>query len=249
MINERGEGMSAQMAVFENHRIEHKFYISWAEAMALRERLSPILQKDPHSDARGRYLITSIYFDTPLHRSLRGAEAGLEKRKKIRIRTYNHDPSYIRIEYKERHGRLSRKRGLRITEEECRSILAGDPTPLLAHVEDTLHPTGKSETALGLYHDLAHEGYRPSTFVEYEREIYTHPISRVRITLDTHMQGGAANGEIFPTAPLQSIFPEDMVLLEVKYSHFLPAFIGDLLPVNVTNAITNSKFLRASALS
>ncbi len=240
--------MQKQEAAFEKHRIEHKFYISLAEAAALRARISPMLQKDPHSDARGRYLITSIYFDTPLSQSLRGSEAGLEKRKKIRIRTYNHDPAYIRIEYKEKNGKLSRKRGLRITEEECRRILAGDPSPLLAYVGDTPIPEGKSQVALQLYHDLAHEGYRPATFVEYEREIYTHPISRVRITLDTQMRGGAATGGLFPTGPLASIFPEDMVLLEVKYSHFLPAFIGALLPVD-TAPVANSKFLRANALS
>ena len=247
LLSKGRQGAQAPETAFDNHRIEHKFYISLAEAAALRARLAPILQTDPNSDEKGRYLITSIYFDTPAQRSLHSSEAGVGLRKKIRIRAYNHSATYIRIEYKERHGRLSRKRGFRVTEEDCHRILGGDPTPLLSYAEDA--DQSKREVALQLYHDIAVEGYRPASFVEYEREIYTHPISRVRITLDTQIRGGANRGELFPSSPLPSIFPQDMVLLEVKYSHFLPAFIAALLPVDCTPAVANSKFLRSHAFS
>lgn len=238
--------MQLPLEEFDKHRMEHKFYISLSEAASLRARLSQVMQKDPHSDPCGRYLITSIYFDTPDGHSLLGSQAGLEKRKKIRIRAYNHSTSYIKIEYKEKNGKLSRKRGMRITLEECNRILGGDPSPLLSHVtEGDTAPSGKSALALQLYHDLSVNGYRPSTVVEYTREIFIHPISRVRITLDTHICGYHATEELFTHHALLSTMAEDLVLLEVKYSHFLPAFIAALLPRNCMTSIANSKFLRA----
>ena len=109
-------------------------------------------------------------------------------------------------------------------------------------------PSGKSALALQLYHDLSVNGYRPSTVVEYTREIFIHPISRVRITLDTHICGYHATKELFTHHALLSTMAEDLVLLEVKYSHFLPAFIATLLPRNCMTSIANSKFLRARTL-
>lgn len=222
-----------------NYRTEQKYYLSLAEAAALRGRLETVMRRDPHSDAQRRYLITSVYFDTPGNRSYLGSLAGVEKRKKLRIRAYNHQDDYISLEYKEKDGNLSRKRQLRITPEDCRALLGGDPAPLLRYESDLAH---------SFYYDMRTNLYRPKTLVEYTRETYIHPLCNVRVTLDTNLCGSAVSLDLFSPRGLTPILARDVVLLEVKYCHFLPSFIADLLPRDCMPAVSNCKFARARAI-
>jgi hypothetical protein len=224
---------------FTDYRVEHKYYISLSEAAALGERLDAVMKRDPHSDAGRGYLISSVYFDTPDGRSYLGSMLGAEKRKKIRLRAYNHKDDYICLEYKEKSGSLSRKRQLRVTRADADALLASDPTPLLSY---------EGEVAQQFYYDMHTNLYRPTTLVEYHRRVFLCPISDVRITFDTNLRGSNSAFDLFHPMPLRPILAPDVVLLEVKYNHFLPAFIAALLPRDCMPATSNSKFARARAL-
>ena len=86
---------------------------------------------DPHSDENGKYTISSVYFDNMSNISLKASLLGVPKRKKFRIRAYNHDDSFICIEKKEKRGNLSRKTTCRISREIYNGILYGNYAPLL----------------------------------------------------------------------------------------------------------------------
>ncbi len=223
----------------EHARAELKYFISPAEAARLRERLRGIMRPDPHADKNGCYLVTSLYFDTPMDRSLRGNDESARCRKKYRIRVYERSDAFIALECKQKCGDRGWKDVIPLTKSEYESLLRGDPAPLLHHPD---------EAAQRAYADLRVHLYRPRAVVEYKREVFLHPIEHVRITFDTNIRGCDRAGDILSPPALSPILPADAVLLEVKYHRFLPTFIHDLLPTEVMPATPNSKYGRTRAL-
>ena len=60
-------------------RHEWKHEINIADAMILRQRLSAVMETDPHA-VDGRYLVRSLYFDDPADRALREKIDGVNRR-------------------------------------------------------------------------------------------------------------------------------------------------------------------------
>ncbi|WKK93938.1 VTC domain-containing protein [Clostridioides difficile] len=83
-----------------NYRFEMKHKITEADVLALKSRLYPIMKKDENASKDGKYLIRSLYFDTPEDKALLDKLNGVAIREKFRIRFYNNDCSYIRLEKK-----------------------------------------------------------------------------------------------------------------------------------------------------
>ena len=75
------------------YRHELKYQISFADYLAIRQRVLPIMKVDKNTDDDGRYFIRSIYFDNIDDKALREKINGVQKREKFRIRYYNDDLS------------------------------------------------------------------------------------------------------------------------------------------------------------
>ena len=73
--------------------------INYSEMLDIRRRLSAIARRDIHA-REGKYHIRSLYFDTPEDTALREKLLGVAKREKYRIRCYDGDTSFIRLEKK-----------------------------------------------------------------------------------------------------------------------------------------------------
>lgn len=216
------------------YRHESKYFISQSEAAKLRLRLDGVMKRDPHSDENRRYVISSVYFDDAEDHSLAASDAGLPYRKKYRIRAYNYDDSFISLEKKEKRLDLSRKTQLRISKEDYREIMLGRPETLKKY---------PGALAKEFYYDVKFAGYRSKTIVEYKREVYTYPISDVRITLDTDIRGAVCGCDMFERPALAPVYPAFAMLLEVKYNHILPEFIASLLPRDVMSRTANCKYV------
>ena len=68
------------------YRSEWKYLLRNQELSSMKERVSKILELDPHTPSYGRYLIHSLYFDNYRNDSLYGNLAGLGIKYKWRIR-------------------------------------------------------------------------------------------------------------------------------------------------------------------
>ena len=225
--------------VSEGYRVERKYFLSQSAALALRSRLDPVMHRDPHSDARRHYSIASVYLDDRDDHALLSSLLGLQRRKKYRVRAYNGSDDFLSVECKRKEGSLSWKTSFRISRTEYDALLSGDPAPLLSH---------DCDLARELYCDMRVNGYRFRSIVAYDREVYVHPIERVRITFDTNLRGAVGRCDLFSPGHLFPILAPDVILLEVKYRHFLPDFIADLLPRDAMPATANCKYARARAI-
>lgn len=219
----------------ERYRHELKFQISPADYFAIRQRISPLMQKDPHARSDGLYLIRSIYFDNFDDKALREKVNGVALREKFRIRYYNDDFSYITLEKKIKHNNLCLKKDTRISIEDYTSILSGKADFL-------------SEQSPALVKELCQkmqtEMLRPKVMVSYVREPFIYPAGNVRVTFDSCIRTSLFQQD-FLNSKIQDISatecPQDIVL-EVKYDAFLPEIIADLLQLQDIRQQAFSKY-------
>jgi hypothetical protein len=80
------------------------------------------MQRDPHAGPAGQYTIRSLYFDDPFGGAYYEKIDGVCDRLKYRIRCYNYDTSYVKLECKEKHGSLTRKRAKTVTAEQAAAL-------------------------------------------------------------------------------------------------------------------------------
>ena len=201
-------------------RYENKYYISRAGYAQLRTRIAAGLDKDSHiTHPDGKYLIRSLYFDDYLQNGLLDTVEGVEKREKFRIRFYDLDDSFIRLEAKQKLGQMTRKLSAPLTREQVDQLLAGD----IWWMWKSEHPLVRN-----FYLKLRTRLLRPAVIVDYFREAYI--FEDVRITFDMDLRSGVYSHELFDkqlyTAP---VFPSDRMVLEVKYDEALPYTVRQLL--------------------
>ena len=219
----------------ERYRHELKVQISPADYLAIRQRISPLMQKDPHTRTDGLYLIRSIYFDNFDDKALREKINGVAVREKFRIRYYNDDFSYITLEKKIKHNNLCRK--------EYAPISIADYSAILSDRTDFLH-----EQAPALVKELCHkmrtEMLRPKVMVSYMREPYIYRTGNVRVTFDSCLRTSLFQQD-FLESKIRDVSatecPQD-IILEVKYDSFLPEIIADLLHLDGIRQQAFSKY-------
>ncbi len=200
-------------------RNELKYYISSAHAVLLEKRLSAVLWMDSHTSKNGFYCIRSLYFDDPTSGAFLNKINGLEKREKYRIRYYNNDLGFLRLEKKEKIGNKCRKTYLPISYAFADSLLNGCPCA--------------SEAAHPLLDEIAfrvrNERFRPVVFVDYLRKAFLYPAGNVRITLDSQLTSSRFSSTLEDKKCSVPVLSPGETILEVKFDSFLPPMISALL--------------------
>lgn len=219
----------------EGFRHELKYRIGYVQYIELRNRLREVMQSDLHTDADGRYLIRSIYFDNYMDKALREKTDGVPVREKFRIRYYNDDFSYLTLEKKIKDNDLCMKIDAQITEKECRELLEGTTEWMREH---------SSPLVQELYAKMHYQMLRPRVLVSYVREPYIYRAGNVRITFDSHIRTTLYHRNFLEERVVDidtAAKPQDMIL-EVKYDAFLPEIIRRLIQTNSLRQAAFSKY-------
>lgn len=214
------------------HELKHK--ITVCDYIALRQRLKAITKQDSHAGENGKYKIRSLYFDNLDDKALREKIDGVNNREKFRIRYYNDDLNFIKLEKKSKINGLCSKRSARLTREQCESIIGGD-IQWMRYSTDSL--------ILELYTKMNFQQLRPKTLVEYIREPYIYEPGNVRVTIDSEIKTGLNSKELFnhEIATMRT-HSENIIILEVKFDAFLPSIIRDIIQVNNRQYSAFSKY-------
>lgn len=217
----------------KTYRHEWKYLVSYPEADLLFQRLSPFLSLDKNA-VNGEYMIRSLYFDDMYDSAYKKKIMGVDFRQKWRIRVYNCSDRRINLERKTKNGSYIYKESANLTREEFQKILDGDYRFLLE----------KENNLCGeFYYECTTNLMRPKVIVDYERTPLIMDAGTVRITFDKHVRAAIGSFDIFdaglPTLP--AIEPGKLVL-EVKYTAFLPQVVKSLLPLNGQEFSAFSKY-------
>ena len=213
------------------YRHEYKHEISLSDMLVLRTRLSAIMKRDIHS-INGKYLVRSLYFDTPQDKALMEKINGVNIREKFRIRYYNNDTSVIHLEKKSKVNGLCLKESAFLTKEMAQSIVNDDYEWMLKSNEPLI---------LELYSKMMNQGLRPKTIVDYEREPFTFPAGNVRVTLDYNIRTGLKCTD-FLNPDCVTVPADEAIILEVKWDEFLPDIIRDAVQLPFCRTNNYSKY-------
>lgn len=205
----------------EQYRQELKFCCRERQLRLLEERIRHICPLDSHAGEDGRYVVRSLYFDTYDDRCFYENEAGVDQRKKYRIRLYDGNGDALSLECKETlHGR-KRKETCPLSRKQCLQLMNGGAVTETASGQELLQRflAVRSMQLLG-----------PKVIVEYIRTPYVYAAGNVRITFDRHIRSCAdVRSFLEPVIAGRSIMEQDTHILEVKYDEGLPSAIRELL--------------------
>ena len=205
----------------KSFRHELKYYLNAIEYIALQEKVSKYLALDKNSVNKDGYRITSLYFDGVHDHSIYDKNNGYFQREKYRIRIYNGSDKKITLERKSKRGDFICKEAAPITRSMYDAIMKGD-FYVLENAENLL--------LSDFYAALQYRNFRPVVIVDYIREAYVYDFGNVRITFDKQLNAGINTIDLFDEHIIsQEILLPEQVILEVKFDHFLPDVVRQLV--------------------
>lgn len=213
-------------------RHEWKHEINMSDLLALRHRLSTVCKMDENA-VNGKYEIRSIYFDNQEDKALREKLDSINMREKFRIRMYNKDRSFIRLEKKSKCNGVGQKRQTRLTEEEAGLITEGQFEWMMESSSSLVHEC---------YSKIMSQGLRPKTIVDYTREPYFFEAGNVRVTLDYNIRTGLDCTDFLKNDCITIPAGTSPAILEVKWDEFLPSVIRDIVQLKGRRTQAFSKY-------
>jgi hypothetical protein len=224
-------------------RYELKYRINMWQYNQVKLALVPYMKMDPYTlrAPDRKYLVRSLYFDSPDYLSYREKINGDFGRIKFRIRTYTDDAAEaapVRVELKTRRGNTMVKYATFVSAAECDEFLR------TRHWPNTEHPVLREFERLALVRNL-----EPKILVEYRREGYMpRDKSGYRVTFD-HWVHSAASDCLYPRNPWFRKHYANEIILEVKCRNQRPPWLANLMLRYGLKFTANSKFVQGIELA
>lgn len=214
-------------------RHELKYSIHSVDDYILSHRLKNLFSHDKHADSHGIYRVSSLYFDTPYDKALREKIDGVNVREKFRLRYYNQDTSFIRLEKKMKINGLCRKNSAKMSCEQVQMFFDGKIDFLINSNIPLFHE---------LYSKMKGQLLAPKTIVIYDREAFTYLPGNVRITIDRNLRTGLSNTDFLNPEFSPLNISDGLSVLEVKYDAFLPDIVKQAVQIPNGQSSTFSKY-------
>lgn len=217
------------------YRNELKYFVSPHQYLTIQKRLKHLIAQDKHVGPTGEYHIRSLYFDdidnTALHEKL----GGIRDRAKFRIRIYNKQDQVIHFEKKIKFKDSIAKVKEPLTRDMHDQIMAG-------HYEALRH--SNRPLLMEIHQEITQRLLRPKVIVDYVREPFICENGNVRITFDKELRTGLNNVNLFdPNLRTIRALDHNLIILEVKYDQYLPAYIQAALQLEGLNRQSASKYV------
>lgn len=216
---ERDPGFTMGRELY-SQRKEIKYIVPLGKALAIREQLDRLLQRDEYC-ADGPYLVRSLYFDSINQIDFAEKLSGVVERKKVRLRVYNGASSLCKLEIKQKTDDRQQKLSLIVSASDAAELSHGNIKVLWKYFES-------SQTSLKAYGIMAQGLYRPVVQIAYDRLAYIYPTYDTRITLDMNVRSSESNLDIFTQDVCYTPILRENAILEVKYSGKLMGFLSNL---------------------
>lgn len=216
-----------------NYRHENKFIINYAQKICIENSINGILQKDNHLK-NDTYNIRSIYFDDYAHSCYFENENGTDPREKFRIRIYDCNENFIRLELKKKRKLMTLKEKCVISKNQLEDIINGLPLKNFSDLDPLLKKFEMQRQMKFL---------KPDVIVEYDRLPYIYNLGNVRITFDMNLtSSNDFNNFFLPQNKKRAVFSNNMLVLEVKFDEFLPEYIENIIYPFMHQRTSFSKF-------
>ena len=217
------------MEILKTFRHEYKYIIPYGDMLELRKKLDDVLTLD----RGGPYVVRSLYFDSPDDKDYYDKQGGEMIRKKLRLRIYDINSDYAKIEIKGKYDYHQLKESLVVSKDIAKKIIDGDYSSLLMMDNDL---------AKRIYVYMQ-SGYRPKVIIEYLRIAYI-TTTTTRITFDYNIKKSNDFDKFYTNEInyFELTNPNDVVL-EVKFDRFLEPYISKILEKYTARYQSVSKYV------
>lgn len=223
------------------NRFELKYALPIQVVPRIKEEILKYALPDPFGDGEGRYLLTSLYYDSPAYTFFWEKIDGIKYRRKLRMRWYETEPclrndSTVFLEIKQRVDRVTQKKRLPLRYEEALSFCSEGIIP--EHEEEDKATVDEIYSLLKLY------GLKPKVITTYERQAFvgTDYDLGLRITFDSHVTYRTRNLDLDGGSYDGFIVPPDLVIMEIKTNERVPFWITELVSEKELKLIRVSKY-------
>lgn len=224
-------------------RYELKYRINLWQYNQVRLALAPYMKKDKYTfrAPHQKYLVRSLYYDSPDYMSYKEKVDGNFGRIKMRLRTYTDNPEErgpVRAELKTRRGNTMVKYWTFVTADECEEFI------------NTKHWPNTQNPVLSEYERLVHvRNQGPKVLIEYHREGYEpRDKSGYRVTFDHGVRSFAA-AQLYPARPHWRDHYSNYVIMEVKCRNQRPPMLVNLMLRYGLKYTANSKYVQGIELA
>ena len=215
-------------------RHEYKYLCDPCQQAVLKARAESLMQSDPHADEDGVYRIRSMYLDGLDNQGYWDNDIGVDERTKYRIRIYNEDASRIILEKKSKKHGMNHKDSCRISEELCRTLMAGQIPEIQSDMPTKLKL---------LLAEIQCKALHPVVIVEYQRTPFVEENGNVRVTFDQEI-ASSSDFESFlePYIFSRPVLKSGLGIMEVKWDSHLPDYIKRFMQLDTLKWSTFSKY-------
>jgi len=225
-----GRRRSSRISPTFFQRFECKYIVDPLTVARMRSYLEPFVRAD--SFARdcpgGRYRVSSLYLDSPDLALYQQTHAGEKDRFKLRVRTYDDDPSHPAfVEVKRKVNRVVHKRRVGLDRDDAQALLMRrDPTTILRRLSGT-----RLADAEYFAHHLERISARPAIRVQYMREAYEATGNEpVRVTLDTELKHAVTlNDDLGHTTGEWIDTSVSGMIVEIKFTERYPWWVKEFI--------------------
>jgi hypothetical protein len=212
------------------NRHELKYEVTRDQYQSLSEALANYMQPDTYGDENGRYLVTSLYYDTTDYKAYWDKIQGHRYRRKLRVRVYGDQtvtpdtPCFVEI--KQRTDRTIQKK--RVVLPYSSAIDLCETGTGVAHVPESggavVDEVKYLRSALQL---------QPACIVSYDRLAFngTELGPGLRVTFDTNMKCRGHELSLLPTGYAENRFfaPPHWCIMEIKADGSVPLWLTKLI--------------------
>ena len=227
-------------------RCELKYLIDYKTYKEIIKFASHFTVKDRNAGKGGTYMVNSLYYDTTDNRLYFEKINGEKTRKKIRIRSYfdSKNGKLLRtiLEIKKKDKSTVYKEKIKLNFDDAVKLIE---TSNIGKYTKTVSASDKRalDDTLYLKYKL---GLRPKIMIAYERQaLFDKYTPSVRLTFDSNVCYRTCDltNNYIPTE--KYAIPRNLMILEIKYSKYLPIWITKLIQAFDLTPTTVSKYCAA----
>jgi hypothetical protein len=224
-------------------RFEIKYVLDAEIEERIKRRIAPYLVVDPFAEnlPSNSYEVMSLYFDSPAYYYYHAKIDGVQKRKKIRLRTYRNNQIFSPYSFFE----IKRKVDSVILKDRFVLTL---PDYERLKVNNDFHGTEafRDQNRKNVIQEFEWEKHLralgPKLLVAYDREPYIGKLNKnFRVTFDKNIRA-MENDNLFYIGPDMTDVSGNETVMELKFTGTLPFYIKEMIEEFDLSRTTYSKY-------
>lgn len=229
LVNRNRTGQVIVLRIRYPDRYELKYVLDRGQFEQVVAALATHMKPDPHSEG-GRYLVTSLYYDTADYKAYWEKINGHRFRRKVRVRVYNTQmvspDSLCFVEIKQRINKTVQKKRIALPYSSAAALCESGKDAYGATESDRI----VIEEVLYLYNALR---LQPACIVTYDRLAFdsSEYDPGLRVTFDTNLKCRTHDLTLLSQGYAQNHFfaPPQWCVMEVKVNNRVPYWLTGVL--------------------